>query len=64
MELWKAKLWVRIKSQQFEQFINIDIFSIDLESQLPHYRFEFIFYLFVIDSILIEVSLEKRMIKK
>ena len=64
MELRKAKLWIRIKPQQFEQFIHINIFGIDLKSQLSHNRFEFIFYLFVIYSILIKISFKKRMIEE
>jgi hypothetical protein len=64
MELRKAKLWIRIKPQQFEQFININIFGIDLESQLSHNRFEFIFYLFIVYSVLIKISFKKRMIEE
>lgn len=62
-ELVEVELMIRFIAHTVEKFVKIDVFGVDLESQLGHHHFEFVFEMLVLLSILLEVSFEDRVHK-
>ena len=59
-ELGVVELLVGFDTHAVEEFIEIYVFGIDLETELSHDHLQFVFELLVLDSVLFEVSLKDR----
>ena len=60
-ELFEIELMIGFVAHIVEQFVEVDVFGVDLESQLRHHHFELIFELLVLFCVLFEVAFENRM---